>query len=188
MGNQILSRLHINPIIAAIHHEEALDTALNSQVEIVFLLTSNIMTLKETVDRVKAANKSVYVHADLVEGLSKDLMGLKYLYDTTKPDGVITTKTHLVKACKKMKIFVIQRIFLLDSHNFESGVKSVFDCSPDAVEILPGIMPSLTEEFVRLTRKPIITGGLISTKDHIIQSLKAGATGISTSKREIWND
>jgi len=188
MGNQLLSGLHINPIIAAIHHEDALDEALSSQVEIVFLLTSNILTLKETVRRVKAADKKVFVHADLVEGLSKDLMGLKFIIETSNPDGIITTKTHLIKACKKMNILAIQRIFLLDSHNFESGVKSVFDCSPDAVEILPGIMPSMTRQFVKLTNKPIISGGLIQTKDDIINSLKAGASGISTSKSGIWND
>jgi glycerol uptake operon antiterminator len=188
MGNQLLSGLHINPIIAAIHHEDALDEALNSQVEIVFLLTSTILSLEETVNRVKATGKKVFVHADLVEGLSRDLMGLKFICDVTKPDGIITTKTHLIKACKKMNVMAIQRIFLLDSHNFESGVKSVYDCSPDAVEILPGIMPTMTSQFVSLTKKPIITGGLITTKDDIIQSLKAGASGISTSKREIWND
>jgi len=32
MGNKLLSGLHINPIIAAIHHEDALDEALSSQV------------------------------------------------------------------------------------------------------------------------------------------------------------
>lgn len=188
MGNQLLSGLHINPIVAAIHHEDALDEALESQVEIIFLLTTRIVTLEETVNRVKAAGKKVFVHVDLVEGLSKDLMGLRFLVELTKPDGIISTKTHLIKACKKMNVLAIQRIFLIDSHNFETGVKSVRDCNPDAVEILPGIMPDVTSQFLKLTNIPVITGGLISTKDHIIASLKSGASGISTTKREIWND
>ena len=188
MGNRLLSGLHINPIVAAIHHEDALEEALDSQVEIVFLLTSNVLTLEATVNRVKAADKLVFVHADLVEGLSKDLMGLKFICENVKPDGIISTKTHLIKACKKMNVLAIQRIFLIDSHNFETGVKSVYDCNPDAVEILPGIMPEITNQFSKLTKKPVITGGLISKKEHIIQSLQAGASGISTSKREIWND
>jgi glycerol uptake operon antiterminator len=32
----------------------------------------------------------------------------------------------------------------------------------------------------------VIAGGLIQDKDDVIESLRAGAMGISTSKEEIW--
>ncbi|MDN5352063.1 MAG: glycerol uptake operon antiterminator [Clostridiales bacterium] len=188
MANVLIEGLNLNPIVAAIHHEEALESALKSDVAIVFLLTSNIMTVKETTARIKSAGKRVFIHVDLVEGLSRDLMGLRYICETAEPDGIITTKSQLVKACKNMNVLAIQRIFMIDSHNFDSGVKSVLECVPDAVEILPGIMPTVTRQFVQKVNKPVITGGLITTKEDIINSLNAGASGVSTTETSIWND
>ena len=113
-------------------------------------------------------------------------MGVKYICEVFKPDGIITTKSHLIKVCENYDVVTIQRIFLLDSLNFDTGVKSVHSCNPDAVEILPNVMPGIIKHFIEITRKPIISGGLITTKEDVIKSLSAGAIGISTSKREIW--
>jgi len=47
-------------------------------------------------------------------------------------------------------------------------------------------MPKVTKTIVKATNKPVITGGLIQSKEDVINSLQAGAIGISTSKKEIW--
>ncbi len=186
MGSKLISSLHNNPIIAAINKLEALEEALASEVEMIFLLTSNIFDLGDTIKAVQKAGKLVFVHVDLVDGISANKMGVKYICEVFKPDGIITTKSHLIKACEEYDVITIQRIFLLDSLNFDTGVKSVHNCNPDAVEILPNVMPRIIKHFIELTRKPIISGGLITTKEDVIKSLGAGAIGISTSKQAIW--
>lgn len=186
MKSRFAEALERAPIIAAIKDTDRLDAAIDAGPAIIFLLTSNIFNLKEVIDRVKKANIYVCVHFDLVEGLSRDTTGLKYLIDTMKPDGIISTKGNLIKYAKDQGVFSIQRFFLLDSLNMTTAVKSILVNQPDAVEILPGVMHKITKQMVEKTHAMVITGGLIQDKEDVINSLKAGAKGISTSREEIW--
>lgn len=186
MENVFMNRLDINPIVAAIGDYAYLDAALASPVEVVFLLSGSIFTLRETIQKIKSAQKMVFVHFDLMEGYAKDLIGLDYLLKDVVPDGIISTRNSIIKRAKERQFYSIQRLFLLDSINLNSGVVAIRANNPDAVEILPGAMPKITKYMVGKTDKPIITGGLIWDKDDVIQSIKAGASGISTSKPELW--
>lgn len=186
MGNLLTKRLSENPIVAAIKSVDKLDEALKSNVEIIFLLTGDVFNLKEMVDRIHKRRKAVFVHVDLIEGIAADPVGLRFICESVQPDGIITTKGHLIKAAKKMKVLTIQRLFLLDSLSLDTGIHSIKTHNPDAVEILPGVMPKVTNQIVVKTDKPIIAGGLIKDKEDVIQSLKAGAMGISTSAQDIW--
>lgn len=186
MASKLISGLHENPIIAAINNMDAMEEALQSSVNIIFLLTGDIFTLRETVEKIREAKKLVFIHVDLMEGFSKDATGVKYIIDTIQPDGIITTKSHHIKIAKEKGLIAIQRLFLLDSLNLDSGIKAVKSCRPDAIEILPGVMPKITQRIVKETQRPVITGGLIMDKSDVIDALQAGAIGISTSKREIW--
>ena len=186
MGSRLIYGVHENPIIAAINNAQSLDAVLETNIEVIFLLKGNILELQTIIQRVREKKKCIFIHADLVEGLSKDVNGLNYIIDIVKPDGIITTKSHLVKVAKARGLMAIQRLFILDSLNLKTGIESSKSCNPDAIEILPGIMPSVTKEIVEATNKPIITGGLIKSKDDVINSLQSGAIGISTSNQEIW--
>ncbi len=187
MGNILVDGLHLNPIIAAINDQAALDSALESGVEFVFLLTGNIFNVKDTVDKIHGAGKKVCIHIDLMEGISHDEVGMRYLIEIVQPDGIITTKGHLIRVARNMGVLAIQRLFILDSLNLQTGIQSVKSNRPDAVEILPGVMPKITKLIAQQTKRPIITGGLIMDKEDVIASLQAGAMGISTSKVEIWD-
>lgn len=186
MINKFHNKIDNNPIIAAVNHLEKLDSAIQSPCEVVFLLTGSIFDLKEIVRKVKDANMDIYIHVDLVEGFSKDAVALKYISQRIKPDGIITTKSNLIKKAKSMNICAIQRLFMLDSLSLETGIKSVYTTKPDAIEIMPGIMPKIIKTVYGKTKIPVIAGGLISDKEDVIQCLKAGAVGISTSKERIW--
>jgi predicted Fe-Mo cluster-binding NifX family protein len=54
------------------------------------------------------------------------------------------------------------------------------------IEILPGVIPKVIKNISASTRKPVVAGGLIDSKDDVIMALNAGATCVSTSKMEIW--
>ncbi|MGV8981374.1 glycerol-3-phosphate responsive antiterminator [Clostridium sp.] len=184
--NEFYNRIRENPVIAAVNDLEKLEKAIKSPCEIIFLLTGNIFNLQELVNNVKASGKSVFVHLDLIEGFSRNACALKYINEIIKPNGIITTKSSLIRSAKEMGLFSIQRLFMLDALSLESGISSIRTIRPDAVEILPGIMPRVTKTISTEVNIPIITGGLISDKEDVIASIKAGAIGISTSKEEIW--
>lgn len=186
MTRRLFHKLEQNPIIAAVNNIEKLDLAIKSPSEIIFLLTGDIYNLKDTIDRVKKAHMDIYVHIDLIEGFSKDKIALKYISEKMKPDGIITTKSNLIKKAKNMNICAIQRLFLLDSLSLDTGIHSIYSTKPDAIEVMPGLMPKIINSIHNQTRTPVIAGGLISNKHDVIDCLKSGAVGISTSKEKIW--
>jgi len=181
------SVLEENPIVAALEEEKDYDAAVQSPVRMIFLLRCDILSLKEKVAFLKEHGKRVFVHMDLVQGLGSDYTAVQYVYENAKPDGIITTRNNIIKYGKELGLSTIQRFFVVDSHAFVSAVKTIEQTQPDAVEIMPGIMPGIIKELSAETRKPIIAGGLIHSKEDIISVLGAGAVGISTSKSKLWS-
>lgn len=186
MSNRFFTMIYQNPIIAAINNLDNIGFALESPCHVVFLLKGDISNISGVVNRFKEAGKCVFLHMDLIEGFSKDAVALKYFHENIKPDGIITTKGNLIRTAKNNGIFIIQRLFALDSLSLASGIESIHTTRPDAIEILPGIMPKVIKEVHGQTRIPVIAGGLIRDKEDVIECLNAGALGVSTSKKEIW--
>ncbi len=186
MATDFYSRVHANPIIAAVNNLDKLDLAIKSPCEAIFLLKGDVFNLKEIVQKVQSNDMSIYVHIDLMEGFSGDTFTIKYMAQNIKPNGIITTKGNLIKTAKSYNLFTIQRLFLIDSISLDSGVKSIQVTKPDAIEILPGIMHKVTNYISKNINIPLIAGGLIKDKEDVISSLKSGAVAISTSKDDIW--
>ncbi|WFA08382.1 glycerol-3-phosphate responsive antiterminator [Tissierella sp. Yu-01] len=186
MTRNFFTEINDNPIIAAINDLEKIEDVIKSPCKIVFLLMGDILNIGETIKLLRKNDKLVFVHIDLIGGFSKDITALKYINNTFKPDGIITTKSNLIKAAKELRIFTIQRLFLLDSLSLVSGINSVKCIRPDAIEVLPGIMSNIIREIKEETQIPVVAGGLIRYKVDVIESLNAGAVGISTSREEVW--
>jgi glycerol uptake operon antiterminator len=176
-----------SPIISAIRDESMIDAAISSNSDIIFLLNDTIYTLENSIRKIKASGKSVFIHFDLTDGFDNSLNALHYISEKFKPDGIISTKSNIVKEAKKLGLYSIQRIFLLDSMNFEHGLKSIISNRPDACEILPGSLHKITKRIVSSTDIPIITGGLIQDKEDIIECIKSGAVAVSTTDPDLWN-
>jgi glycerol uptake operon antiterminator len=186
MKSKFFDKIAYNPIIAAVNNINIFEEALHSSCEILFLLTGSIFNLNQLVDEARRHGKAVYVHLDLLEGFSRDFTSLKYIHEFIRPDGIISTKTSLVRKAKESNIFAIQRLFILDSLSLETGINSIRGTNLDAIEILPGIMPGIIRKIVKETSIPLIAGGLIEEKEDVVKCLKAGAIGVSSSDRSIW--
>lgn len=186
MSDRFLALIQENPVVASISDLARLDAAIQSPCEIIFLLQGNILTIPDAIRRIHQAGKAAHVHFDLMEGFSRELVALQYLKEKTNPDGIITTRVNLIKYAKELGLNTIQRVFLLDSLSVDTAIKSITATRPNAVELLPGIIPRVVERICRETRIPVIAGGLIECKEDIISTLKAGAVGISTTKEELW--
>ena len=50
----------------------------------------------------------------------------------------------------------------------------------------PGALTDVIAEVKERTGVPILAGGFIRTVDDVERALNAGATAITTSKRELW--
>lgn len=186
MKNNFLESIQDNPIIAAITDINHIDDALKSPSQIVFLLSGNILNLREIVDKLNNHGKIVFVHIDLIDGLSRDTSALDFISKIVKPHGIISTRPNLIKYAKNLELLTVQRLFIIDSLALESGITSIKNTKPDAVEIMPGIMPRIISKIKSETRVNIIAGGLIMEKGEVIDSLNAGASGISTTNLKVW--
>lgn len=185
--NEILSALEQNPIIGALRDTDQIDELIKSSVGVVFILSGNLLNIKDISDNIRLSGKKVCIHVDLIEGLGKDHAAIDYMQKEIKPDGIITTKVSLAKYAKQIGLFTIQRLFIIDSQSLVTGIKNVNETMPDAVEVLPGIASKLIRRLRGKINVPVIAGGLVSTKEDIIDSLSEGAVAVSTSSRELWN-
>lgn len=185
--NSFNDQMEVNPIIAAVNNLDKLDAAIQSPCKVIFLLTGNIFNLKKIVHKVKENNMDIYIHFDLLQGFAKDSIALDYISKEIKPDGIITTKSCLIKKAKNLNLWAIQRLFIFDSMSLETGINSVNITKPDTIEILPGAIPKIITEIHTRTNIPLIAGGLIRNKEDVIECLKAGAQGISASGEKIWH-
>lgn len=175
------------PVIAGIKGVQELEAALEAPVSVIFLLGGNICELEKMVQCVRAAGKKMLVHIDLLEGIGKDGYAVQYLKDTIAPDGIITTRQSMVRHAMQCGLFVVQRIFMLDSMSLEVGMKALKSLHPNAVEIMPGILPGIIGQVTHATGAPIIAGGLVKEKAQVIECLSAGAMGVSTTAQTLWH-
>ncbi|MDR7870759.1 MAG: glycerol-3-phosphate responsive antiterminator [Tissierellaceae bacterium] len=181
-----IEKVSENPIIASINDLDNLDIALNSNCEVIALLTGNIFNLKEISHKVHESNKILLIYIDKIDGFSKDTWGLEYIVKNIPLNGIITSRENLVKLSKDMGVFTIRRMFIPDTKSLEEVLVSVKKNRPHALEILPGIMPKVIKKIVEDTKIPLIAGGLISDLDDVKSGLDAGAIAISTSNKDVW--
>jgi glycerol uptake operon antiterminator len=172
--------------IAAVQREADLDVALKAKVNVVFLLTGSLLNVRELAERVKDAGKHVFLHMEFIEGIAPDKGGLAYVARHVAPTGIISTKSSLIKAAKDCGLLAIQRIFLIDRNAVLRGIKSVETSMPDAIEVMPGIMPRIIREMTEMTPLPIIAGGLVGNQQEIDDGLRAGALAVSVGAPELW--
>ena len=175
------------PIIAAVKSRDDLDIALESDVETVFLLSSNIMEIETISEMAHARNKILFIHMDFVDGLSKDAAGVRYL-STKGIDGIISTRSNIISAAHDAGIYCIQRFFMIDSRSVETALETLKQSKADMIEIMPAIAYKTITRIKKDFQIPIIAGGLIESREEIYKALSAGASMISTGCQDLWND
>jgi glycerol uptake operon antiterminator len=172
--------------IATVEKIESLEGAIESPANIIFLLVGSIFNIKDLVDQVKAAGKHVFLHMEFIEGIAPDRSGVAFIAQHVRPSGIISTKGNLVRIAKEAGLMAIQRIFLIDRSALVRGIKAVEQSQPDALEVMPGIMPRVIQELTDMTPLPIIAGGLVSNRQEIKEILQAGALAVSTGTPSLW--
>ena len=176
-----------SPIIAAVKEDAELFRALESECQVIFLLYGNIVNIDALVQRVRDKGKICIVHIDLVDGLSGREIAVDGLVKLCHPDGIISTKPFMIRRARQLGLLTIQRVFLLDSISLKNILSQMDLQNPDFIEVLPGVIPSALKEITAAAEIPVIAGGMIRTKQEVIQALQAGAAAVSTSCRDVWD-
>lgn len=183
-----MEKFEANPIIAAVKDEQQLETALNTDCDIVFLLFGSVCSICSLVERVKAAGKMAFVHLDLTQGLAAKEVSADFVRDYAHADGVISTRPQLVRRARTLGLVTVLRVFLVDSISLDNLHRQIDACEPDLLELMPGLMPKVIRRVCASTGVPVITGGLVSDKEDVMAALSAGAMCVSTTCETLWMD
>lgn len=155
---RLYQAMQTNPIIAAIRDDAGLEGCLKADVQIVFVLYGDICSIAGIVERIKDAGKMAIVHVDLITGLSGKEICVDFLRNATRADGIISTRANMIQRAKELQMITVFRVFVIDSMALDSllGVKNL---RPDAIDILPGLMPGIICKVRTLTGLPVLAGG-----------------------------
>lgn len=173
-------------ILPAARSLKQFDQLLKSPFEYIVLLEVHIGNLKTLKKEAEKYGKKVIIHADLIQGLKTDNFAADFLCNDIRPAGIISTRSNMIIKAKAKGILAIQRMFLLDTIALEKSFSLIDKTAPDYIEMLPGVIPELIHEVYERTGIPIITGGLIRTRNHVEDALNAGAVAVTTSDHKLW--
>ena len=174
-------------VIAAARSDSELLIASKSKVDIIFMLSPNISDIKKQTELVHSYGKKIFIHLDLAEGIGKDEYGIRFAKEQGV-DGIISTRTNIIKMAKKEGLFTVQRFFLVDSQSVATTIESAKTSKADMIEIMPGTISKIINRLKEELKTPIVAGGLIETKEEINEAISCGATAISTGKQEFWEN
>jgi glycerol uptake operon antiterminator len=175
-------------IIPSVRNLKYFEDSLKTSSKIIFLSEAHIGSLTSLAKKCHERRKIVFVNIDLIGGISKDQLGIKFLKDIFKVDGIISASSRHLNMAKNENLFTIQRFFLLDSRAFDSSMDALKTSKIDAVEILPGPMAARFSAEIKLKKDiPLLAGGFIRTVDSLKDIYQAGFMGVTTSERNLWD-
>lgn len=182
-----VTALRGNPVIAAYRSVESARLRELDRIRVVFILGGTIFDLPGIVEEARGTGKLLLVDIDLLKGIGKDGPGVRFLAKESHVDGVITTRSNLIKSIQKEGLIAVQRLFVLDSESLAGGLGVIEKSAPDAVEVLPGlILPKIMQRIRTATSVPVIAGGLITEEDEVRRILDSGALGVSTTSHHLF--
>ncbi|MFS0821655.1 glycerol-3-phosphate responsive antiterminator [Bacillus sp. 1P02SD] len=151
------------------------------------ILNTHISRLKPVFKIAEQHQKKLLLDIDLIKGLKADEYATEYICQEFKPAGIISTKPSVIIKAKQKGVLTFQRIFLLDSKSISQSSKIIERTDPDYIELLPGVVPKIISQFSQQIDKKIIASGFIETVEEVEQAIKAGATTVTTSCKELWD-
>lgn len=185
----LLHKIGDNPIIAAVRKREDLAVALQSPVTNIFFMGGTVMETVASVRSAKEHGKGTFIHLDLIKGLSStDRESVEWIAEYAGADGIVTPKSHLIKEARRVGLYGILHLFIIDSAALENGLKLSQTLMPDGIELMPGVVEKTIRTFAeRLDKTPVIASGLIQTPEEAAAALAAGATSLSVSSHNLWD-
>lgn len=185
------------PILLAISQMKEFEKFLKCPLDTCILMDFHINLLPAMMQSAHAAGKTVYLHADLLRGISADEFGCEYLCQRLHADGIISTKPKVLETARRNHVTTILRLFLIDTKSLDKGAALIRSLQPDHVELLPGLacdaitdlkqrlQPASDKHSIACPTQSFLCGGLIKTQSQITRCLEAGACAVTLSDRKL---
>ncbi|WP_100330989.1 glycerol-3-phosphate responsive antiterminator [Bacillus xiapuensis] len=177
---------HGQKILPAIRTMKDFEKMLDTPFEYGVFLDLHVGMVKSVFDYAKQHGKKMFLHLDLIHGLTSDEHAAEFVAQYVKPYGILSTKGNAIIKAKQKGLYVTQRAFIIDSSALKRSVKLIEKTNPDYIEVLPGVVPKVIKTLHEETGKPIFAGGLIEEPAEVELALEAGACAITTSNRDLW--
>ena len=187
MKQKFEENLRKSKIIAAIKYPKSIEKAIKYKENLaaVILMTGNILTVKQYVEVLQREGLPVILHVEKIGGLQVDDYGMDFIAKVN-PFAIVTTKSGIIRKAKGKGLFVIQRVFLIDTEVFDNLLDNVDHFQADMIEIMPSRVPDFLEKLSKASPIPILTGGLLTTPNHAKDALDHGAAAVTTSNTKLW--
>lgn len=185
-----IERWFTRPIIPVVWDVGQMSRASLAQASLIFLQGGELASLPDVLEglsRPPLAGIPLMLHIDLLAGLTSDEPGLRYLLGHKRIDGIITVRSHLIAAARRMGLAAILRLFLQDGRAVDRGLHIIEQAHPDVIELIPGVAAIETAAQFRALPIPRIAGGLVRTADLAQRILGSGCRAISTSNEQLWD-
>ncbi|MBM4761153.1 glycerol-3-phosphate responsive antiterminator [Bacillus sp. B15-48] len=184
----LLKRLEKYKMVAAVKEPKFLEKAIKNKdhLSAVLLMTGSILTVKRYVDYFQDHGLPVILHVERVGGLEMDEDGINFIKRHVKPAAIVTTKNRVIKKAKSHGLFVVQRVFLIDTDVFMHLQKEIEHIQADMIEVMPSRAPDFIRKLSEISPVPVITGGLLSLPEHAKTALDSGALAVTTSNPDMW--
>lgn len=173
-----------NKVIAAVRTRDELVHSAASDVKIVFHISPDILTLEEDIKILHNAGKLLFLHMDLADGIGRDRSGIEYI-KKLGVDGIISTRTSIIKYARDLGVLTVQRFFIVDSQSIYTTIETLKSSKAQMIEVMPGLCKTI-KKLKEAVDVPIIAGGLIETEQEALELLKNGAFAVSTGKEQLW--
>ncbi len=173
-------------IIPAISSHQDLRQFFKTDLTYGILMNFQLAQLTDLVREMKAHDKKILIHSELIKGLASDEYGAIYLIQSLKVDGIISSKPKVIEMCKKRGVLGIMRFFLKDTYSLQQSIMLAKHVIPDCLEILPAIDARILEQIKAHISSEFLLGGLISSKEQIESCLSHGAVAVTVSDVNLW--
>ena len=176
-------------MLPAIRDGASLNRALDLGYRQVLLERGSLLALVGPLASAARQGIAVFVNLDAVEGLAPDSAALNFLATDLGFSGVISVKPHALRDASRFRLRTIQRIHAIDSTGLETGLSSLVSPAPYAIAIAPAVaVPQVISTIRATTGTPVWGTGFITSIAQGREVLAAGASVISSSRAEVWQE
>jgi glycerol uptake operon antiterminator len=173
-------------LIPAITNVKDLEYFLTLDHPICVVMSIHVSMLQRVIERLKEKQKQVWLHLDLIPGLSNDENGAEFAIQSFRVDGIVSTKVAAIKAAKKKKVTAVYRVFLIDTASMEKSLSRIAELKPNYIEFLPALAHKILPQIQDRISVPVIGGGLIQTTQDIEDCFASGMVAVTVSKTNLW--
>lgn len=130
------------------------------------------------------------VTVELIRGFNLDKDGAQFLKQMFHVDAVILQNPLWTRFLKKLGIYTVLRVILMDSLSLDNSIRIVSETSCDAVEVRPAIYGLKFIDKLRKQRPDLdyFLGGFINSQETIKQAQQMGFKGVTLSNKSILSD